>query len=327
MPLIKQSTYQAHPLIRNKHLQTILPATMRKVNGVSFQRERITIFDGDFLDLDWLPAFNGQASSSLVIVSHGLEGSTDRAYIQGMAKIFAQNGYDALAWNHRSCSGEPNRLLRFYHSGATEDLKAVIDHALSLKKYTKIFLVGFSLGGNMTLKYLGEQGENLPAEIQKAAVFSVPLHLSSCSLSLRKAENWIYAWSFKRKLKQKVRLKAKRMPEQLTTNELSKVKDLRDFDNIYTAPLHGFENAEDYYEKCSSLYFLDTIKIKTLIVNALNDSFLQPLCYPTALVGKLEHVYLELPAQGGHCGFAPPDKQGYYWSERRALEWINDVTI
>jgi len=323
MPFIKKSTYLPYPLIRNKHLQTILPALFRKVRGVPFQRERIGIFDGDFLDLDWLPAFGGVASSDLVIISHGLEGSTDRAYIKGMVKIFAKNGYDVLAWNHRGCSGEPNRLSRFYHSGATDDLQAVVTHALSLKKHTRIFLVGFSLGGNMTLKYLGEQQANLPTEIQKAVVFSVPLHLSACSLQLRQGENWMYAWSFKRKLKQKVRLKAALMPDAISVAHLPKVKTLKDFDELYTAPLHGFAHAEDYYEKCSALYFLEAIEVKTLIINALNDPFLGEQCFPVDLVGKLPNVFLECPTQGGHCGFAPPDREGFYWSERRALEWIS----
>ena len=324
MPFIASSSYPLHAFLGNGHLQTIIPALFRKVRGVTFERQRIDIFDGDFLDLDWALASNGSAQKRLVIVTHGLEGSADRGYSLGMAKIFSQNNYDVLAWNHRGCSGVPNRLLRFYHSGASEDLGAIVDYALSLKKYDSIYLIGFSLGGNMTLKYLGEKAENIAPQIKKAVVFSVPLHLSSCSEQLRKRANWLYAINFKRKLRKKIYLKSKLMPEKLNLKYFKNIYTLKDFDDYYTAPLHGFINAEDYYEKSSSLYHLSQIHIKTLIVNALNDSFLGEQCFPTELAKKLELLYLETPIQGGHCGFPSADENGFYWSERRALQFIED---
>lgn len=319
MPLV-QSDYQKPFYLPNCHFETILPALFRKVKGVNYQRERIRIFDGDFLDLDW--SFAKEKSAKLVIISHGLEGDTKRGYIMGMVKIFNQNGFDVLAWNHRGCSGEPNDLKRFYHSGATEDLNAVVDDVLKTKAYEEIMLIGFSLGGNMTLKYLGEKGNQIAPKIKKAVVFSVPLHLSSCSMSLRSPRNFIYSQKFKQALSKKVRLKAKKMPEKISTRYLKKINTLKDFDDFYTAPLHGFKDAEDYYEKSSSIYFITKIEIPTLIVNAQNDPFLAEPCFPYQQIEQLEKIYFETPKTGGHCGFSGKDKEGFYWSEKRALQWI-----
>lgn len=318
MPVI-DSTYQKPFFLPNAHFETIVPALFRKVKGVPYQRQRIDLPDGDFLDLDWA---HRPRSRSLAIITHGLEGDTTRGYVRGMAKMFYQQGWNVLAWNHRGCSGEPNRLKRFYHSGSTEDLRAVIAYALSLEKYDEIVLIGFSLGGNMTLKYLGEEGSQTPSTIQKAIVYSVPLHLSSCSASLREAKNWIYAQRFKKDLSQKVKNKALRMPNQITTQYLAQIQTLKDFDNFYTAPLHGFADAEDYYEKSSSIYYVDKIQRPTLIVNAQNDPFLAPPCFPYELFEGLENVYFEAPQTGGHCGFTATGKSGFYWSELRAWEFV-----
>lgn len=319
MPVIK-SDYQKPFYLPNCHFETIIPALFRKVPGVPYQRERITLEDGDFLDLDWAHQYR---SRSLAIITHGLEGDTMRGYVKGMAKKFYTQGWSALAWNHRGCSGEPNRLRRFYHSGSTEDLRAVVNHALQTGRYDQIALIGFSLGGNMTLKYLGEEAEQAPREVHKAVVYSVPLHLSSCSASLREARNWIYAQRFKQDLSHKVKQKASLMPNDISAAHLSKIRTLKDFDNYYTAPLHGFEDAEDYYTKSSSIHYVEKIVHPTLIVNAQNDPFLAPPCFPFELFEKLEHVYFEAPSTGGHCGFTAKHKEGFYWSELRAWDFVN----
>jgi len=321
MPLIK-SNYKKPFYLWNAHLETIIPALTRKIKNISYERERITIFDGDFLDIDWYKHKN-QLSKNLVIISHGLEGSSNRAYAMGLAKVFWDKGWEALAWNHRGCSGEINRKLRFYHSGASEDLRAVVDYVLQNFDYETIILSGFSLGGNMTLKYLGEENTNISKKIKKSVVFSVPLHLSSCSASLRKKENWVYANKFKKSLKKKVQEKSLIMPDKLSIEHFKKIKTLKDFDDFYTAPLHNFKNAEDYYEKSSSLYFLEKIQIPTLIINAQNDPFLAPPCFPYELAQNLKNIYFETPKKGGHCGFSPADKNGYYWSELRSWEFVN----
>ena len=323
MPFIENADYQAPFWLPEGHSQTIFPSIFRKVEGVHYVRERINTPDGDFLDLDISGGVNQnktKSQNSLIVLSHGLEGNSTRQYIMGMVKNFNAHGFDCLAWNFRSCSEDMNQTKRFYHSGATDDLDTIVKHAIS-KGYQKIYLVGFSLGGNLTLKFLGEKGQNLYPEVQKAIVFSVPLHLSSSSKTI----SWLYDQRFIRSLNKKVLAKAQRFPEfEINTSNIEEIKNLKDFDDEYTSQLHGFKDAEDYYEQNSSLYFLDNIDIKTLIINAKNDPFLSKECFPFEQAKHLEKVYLQTPAGGGHCGFYPVDYQGVLWSERRALEWISE---
>ncbi len=325
--MLLQSNYNRPFWLFHPHLETIVPSLFHKVKDLQYKRVQIDTPDGDFLDLDWAKNTENTLQKKdlpkkIAIISHGLEGSTDRGYMRGMAKRFVTENWDALAWNHRSCGGNMNRLPRFYHSGATEDLKCVLDYVISMQQYEEITLIGFSLGANMILKYLGEQGKNVPNIIKKVCVFSAPLHLSSCSKKLSLRSNWIYAQLFRRELKAKISEKSKIMPQHITTAHLDKIVSLKDFDNYYTAPLHGFVDAEDYYEKCSSLYFLDNIHVPTLIINALNDPFLAPACFPKEKLAKNPFVYLETPKTGGHCGFSKKEKNGFYWSENRAFEWV-----
>jgi uncharacterized protein len=310
--------YQAPALLFTNHLETIYPALLRKVADVQYQRERITTPDKDFLDLDWLK----QDSKKLIIISHGLEGSTDRAYIKGMAKLFFANGFDALAWNYRGCGSEMNKNLRFYHSGATDDLGRVIQHAESLG-YSEINLIGFSLGGNLTLKYAGEQREAISPKIKKIVTFSVPLNLRSSCEKISEPPNWMYSQRFLKSLKKKIADKSKIM-SGLNVSALNEVKTLLQFDNTYTAPLHGFRDAFDYYQQCSAIRFVSAIQRTTLVVNALNDPFLSADCYPTEFSN---HPYLnfEYPERGGHVGFALFNKNGLYWSELRALDFIQST--
>jgi hypothetical protein len=337
MPIINFDDYKPPFWLPDSQSQTIFPSLFRKVEGINYVRERIETIDGDFLDLDIseaTPAPKGETFESksvivappsgirgAVILSHGLEGDTSRQYITGMVKNFNNHGFDCLAWNFRSCSGEINQTKRFYHSGATDDLETIVKYSLS-KSYKKIYLVGFSLGGNLTLKYLGEKGQNLYPEIQKAITFSVPLHLSSSSKKI----GWVYTKRFNKSLIKKILEKSQRFPEfDIDTSNIAKIKTLKDFDDAYTSQLHGFIDAEDYYERNSSLYFLDKINIPTLIINAQNDPFLSKECFPFEQAKHSEKVYLQTPEAGGHCGFYPVDYQGVLWSERRALEWfLND---
>jgi len=253
-----------------------------------------------------------------VIISHGLEGNTSRAYMKGMAQAFYNQNFDVLTWNFRGCSGEVNKQLRFYHSGATDDLDCVVEHAIR-KGYKEIYLVAFSLGANMMLKYLGEK---IPRpEIKKAAMFSVPLHLHSSCIKISKPSNWIYSNRFLGSLKAKIIAKSL-VKKEIDIAGIQKVKTLIDFDDRYTAPLHGFNNAVDYYQRCSSIGFVEYIKTPTLIVNAQNDPFLAEACYPHQLLKKHPFVKFEVPGFGGHVGFAQFTKNGLYWSEERALSFI-----
>lgn len=317
MPIITSAYKNTSIPLFNGHLQTIYPALFRKIplHGL-LKRERITTPDNDFLDTDYYP--NG--SRTLAIISHGLEGDSRRPYMLGMIRHLLNYDLDVVAWNYRTCSGEMNTQTRMYHMGATDDLAFVVQHYIDKKLYDKIVLLGFSAGGNITLKYLGENGNRIPEIIKKAIVFSVPCHLSQCTQELQKLSNQIYERRFLKSLLYKASLKAKQIPQQIDWSKLQKVKHIWDYDEYITAPLHGFEGAEDYYHKSSSLNFIKGIIIPTLIVNAHNDPFLGDKSYPTEIVKNLENVYLEMPETGGHCGFY--SKGPSYWSEQRAIEYL-----
>ncbi|MFH0960491.1 MAG: alpha/beta fold hydrolase [Pseudomonadota bacterium] len=275
MPLIYESGYKAPFLLRNPHVQ-IVPTLFRKVEGVTYKRERIDTADGDFLDLDWSVI----GSERLCIVLHGLEGDSGRPYMRGMVKALNRRGWDALALNFRGCSGEPNRQLRMYHSGETEDLQAVIRHASELRAYSQLALAGFSLGGNAILKYLGEQGDSVAPILKAAATISVPCDLRACSIRLEEFSNSPYLKRFLRMLRSKMETKSLLAPNIVSVAGYDQIRTLKEFDDRYTAPLHGFKDADDYYSQSSSKQFLKTVSIPTLLINSADDPFLSPNCYP-----------------------------------------------
>ncbi len=318
MPIVAHSSYGAPGGLANGHLQTLLPALFRKVGGVAYQRERIATPDGDFLDLDW--AANG--ARRLAVIAHGLEGDSQRAYARGMVKALARNGWDAVVWNARGCSGEPNRRLRFTHSGATEDLHTVISHLTTTRDDEEVALIGFSLGGNLTLKYLGDRSRELHPRIKKAVTFSVPCDLRSSSRQLAGLPNQIYMRHFLRSLRQKIRAKMKALPGKINDCDYGQLRSFKDFDDRYTAPIHGFTDAEDYWRQCSCRPALKEISIPTLLINARNDPFLAAPCYPIAEAEANPNLHLEMPASGGHVGFITFNPQGEYWSESRALAFL-----
>jgi uncharacterized protein len=321
MPVIHRSTYQAPLLFSNGHLQTLYPTIARKVNGVAYQRERIVTPDDDFLDLDW----SRTDSRKLAILSHGLEGNTHRSYMVGMARMLGRHGWDVLAWNYRSCSGEINRRLRMYHNGCIDDLDCVVQHALKQERYAQAALIGFSLGGNLTLMYLGSMAAKLDARICGSVVFSVPCDLKAGALELARAKNYFYMKQFLVSLHKKIRQKMQQMPGMINDDGYSSIRDFRGFDDRYTAPINGFKDAEDYWFKCSSGRFLASITVPTLIVNARDDPFLAGGCYPVQQAENSKYVHLEMPQSGGHVGFVQFSSDGSYWSEQRAVEFLGQA--
>ncbi|MCO5724449.1 YheT family hydrolase [Robiginitalea marina] len=316
MPLVP-SEYTPPLLFRNGHVATIYAALLRKVALPEQERERISLPDGDFLDLDW--TYSPKAASRLVVLLHGLEGNAQRPYMLGSARHFSQGGFDVCAVNLRGCSGEPNLKFRSYHSGATEDLEAVLQHLMATRDYPKTYLMGFSLGGNLILKYLGEKPLSYPG-IRGAAAISVPCDLHDSLLQLSGPKNRIYARRFLTNLREKLRDKQQRFPREITDTLLSQVKSLKDFDDLYTSRAHGFRDALDYYTRCSSRQFLKGIAIPTLLINARNDSFLGPQCFPVEESREHPFLYLEMPDHGGHVGFVSAGKPYYY--ETRSLKFF-----
>lgn len=315
MPIVS-SEHKAPFYLFNGHLQTIVPSLFRQVEGVQYQRERLVTPDEDFIDVDW----SRVGSDSLIILSHGLEGDTARPYIMGMVKAFNARGIDAMAWNYRSCSGEPNKLLRSYHLGASDDLDFVLQYALEHNSYLNVYLVGFSAGGNITLKYLGEAPEQVPPQVKCAAVFSTPVDLKGSAQRISKIYTRRFMKSLKLKLEQKQRLYA----QEVDLTDYNVLWSFPEFDDKYTAPLHGFKDAEDYYARVSSKQFIASIQLPTLLVNAKNDPFLSEECYPVQEAKGNPNFYLEMPEQGGHVGFAEDFRKDLYYSEARAVQFLLD---
>ncbi|MEO9964890.1 MAG: alpha/beta fold hydrolase [Reichenbachiella sp.] len=319
MSLIKFSSYSSpRDVLKNGYLQTIIPSLFRKIKGVKYSRERIETPDEDFLDLDWIKS----GHERLVIISHGLEGNSNRHYVKSCARYFHQHDYDVLAWNYRSCSGEINKNLRLYHHGDTDDLELVITHAIATRKYKKIVLVGFSMGGSTTLKYLGENGPSVPKHVVAAATFSVPCNLWDSAHQLTFRENWFFKQRFLKKMIKKVKQKHKQYPKEVDIAGIDKIVSFGQFDEKYTAPLHGFRNSRHFYRTATSDLHYAGIRVPSLIVNAKNDPLLGEKCYPYKICKYHDFLHLETPRAGGHVGFFQIGAKTS-WMDQRALEFIS----
>ncbi|WP_147820896.1 YheT family hydrolase [Salidesulfovibrio onnuriiensis] len=321
MPILPQPSYSLPFPFSNGHVQTLFPTLFRQAPDTAPHPERIDTPDGDFLDLDWHYAPGGP-HRRLAIVTHGLEGHSRKKYPLGMAAALTQSGWDVVCRTLRGCSAEPNRTLRSYHSGETEDLHTVVSHVLETGKYDELALIGFSLGGNQTLKYLGEDPARVPSEVTRAVAYSVPCDLAGCADVLDLPSRRVYMEYFMRGLRQKTRLKAEMFPGTIDLGGLDEMTSFWEYDDRFTAPIHGFQSAADYYEQSSSLRFLPAIRVPTLLVNAVNDVFLTPSCYPTEAARHSKHLFLEMPRTGGHVGFVQFNRHGLYWSERRAVDFL-----
>ena len=317
MPIIANSSYQPGWFHRNAHTATILPTVLRRVPAVPWVRQRLDTVDGDFIDLDcWWQEGGGKT----VVLCHGLEGNTRRQYMLGMAQAFGTRGWNVVGYNYRGCSGEPNLKPFSYHSGATGDLREVLTHVNRPDRQVRA-LIGFSLGGNLILKYLGEDPEAVLPSIEAAVAFSVPVDLAASSRELGRCSNWAFNRRFLQKLAAKMRQKAAVFPDEVDASLLGRVHSLWDFDEFYTGPLSGFAGAEDYYAQCSCRQFLSGIEVPSLLISAKDDLFLGPECYPLAEAEASRQLYLEIPAHGGHVGFHQAG--GEYWSEKRAVEFVS----
>ncbi|MEH6447122.1 MAG: alpha/beta fold hydrolase [Oleispira sp.] len=313
--------YRPPFLLTNGYVQSILPTLARRIDCTHFQRERLITDDGDFLDLDWSRVSDTSMGKTLLIISHGLEGHSRRPYVAGVAREANVKGWDALAWNFRSCSGEMNKTLRFYHSGATDDLQRVIEHAHGLG-YQHIHLVGFSMGGNLSLLYVGRQGRDIPVHVKSVTAFSVPCDLAASASRLAERKNKIFMWRFLKDLREKVEAKAVDFPNEISADDYDQITTFQHFDDRYTAPIHGFESAADYWERSSCKAVLKDIRIPALLVNAKNDPFLPESCFPYAEARQSTWLSLEVPESGGHVGFIELNKRQAYWMERRVVEFV-----
>ena len=315
MPIV-DSSYKSSFLFRNAFIATVYSGLIRRIKINQF-RERISLRDDDFIDLDW--SYGDNPTKSVVILLHGMEGHGQRPYITGPALLFNKNHIDAICVNFRCCSGELNRKYSSYHSGMTEDLEDIVKHVISMNKYDSIFIKGISLGANMLLKYFGECN-NIPSQVKGAMAVSAPCDLSGSAKALHEVRNLPYQINFLWGLLKRLKLKQKQYPNLITKTQVRSIWTLNDFDEVYTSRAHGFKNAQEYYKKASSLHFLNNIKTPVLILNALNDSFLSKGCFPHKEAKENPFLYLETPLKGGHVGFVC--RNDFYYNEKRALEFF-----
>lgn len=322
MPLV-ESTYNTPAFMANGHLQTLYPYFFRKVKEVPFTRERIELKDGDFIDIDFL---NNNAKS-LIVLSHGLEGSSNTGYIRGMSKFLGESAnVDVVAWNMRSCSGELNRKKHFYHAASCEDLSEVIEHMKKKKTYDHVHIIGFSLGGNLTAFYASTMEEQKLSEINSATIYSGTLHLAS---SIKKLEDsqigQFYSENFLVTMRKKAIEKQKLGLLDIDPNQIRSCKSFIDFDELVTAPTNSFKNAQHYYEEASAINVLHKIKVPTLLIQSKDDPFLTKECFPIREAYRHKNLFLEITPTGGHVGFMKLDKKLMFWSEERALQFIKEV--
>lgn len=291
--VISEDQFVSAPWCFNGHTHTILCSKLFTNPHMEFNRIRIDTPDGDFLDLD--TAFNSSFSSTAVLL-HGLEGSSSRYYIRRLAHRLHQSGFNIVAMNFRSCSGVMNKNPRFYHSGETRDLELVLNWAQSQFKNNNLFTAGFSLGASAMLNYIEKNPEN---PVDAFAAISTPFDLYRGSLNLQKGFNKVYNLYFMSSLTKKLKEKRK-LHSDLPD---FKGKTLFEFDDKVTAPLHGFEDAEDYYRKCSSAFFMDRIQTNGLIIHSKED----PLCpfeyTPVNEIKANPNLVTLFPERGGHVGF------------------------
>ncbi len=300
--------------LRNRHLQTIWPTLFARGGRLVTRRERFELDDGDFLDLDWV----GHGRGPIVVVLHGLMGSIQSPYARGILRRIEAAGWRGLFVHFRGCSGEANRLPRAYHSGDTGDLAAVIETVHRREPSTPMAAVGYSLGGNALLKWLSETGGRNP--LRAAVAVSVPFDIERVADRIHQGFSRVYERRLTRLLQQTLREKIDRFGDQMPVSR-SRVRELDDFwsfDDAVTAPLHGFEDARDYYTRSSARQFLPGIKTPTLILHAKDDPFMTPDVIPEP--GELSKTTtLEVSDGGGHVGFVGGDWPwaARYWLEER----------
>ena len=318
MPVIQSDFDPSFPF-KSAHLNTVYGPLFMK-DTIKYKRKRITTWDHDFIDLD----FSTINSNSLAVLIHGLEGSSQSNYMITTSNKLNNMGFDTVCMNLRGCSGEDNLLLETYHSGKTDDVDYVIKHLSENYNYESIVMIGFSLGGNLTLKYLGEY-DDIPQNIKGGIAVSVPVDLTTSQAELTKLKNKLYMEEFLKTMRLKLLKKAHKFPDfKLNKELLFKATKFRHLEKQYTIPVFGFKSSEDYWEKASAKPYIPKIKHTTLLINALDDSFLSPECYPYKEANSSPNFHLMTPKYGGHVGFMETfTNEENRWLENKIGEFIN----
>lgn len=318
MPILTSNFNPALPF-KSAHFNTVYRPLFMK-DTINYKRKRVTTWDDDFIDLD----FSIIGSKSIVLLIHGLEGSSQSNYMITNSNHLNNLGFDTVCMNLRGCSGEDNLLLETYHSGKTDDVDFIIKYLISNYNYDNIVMIGFSLGGNLTLKYLGEY--NIPSIIKGGIAISVPIDLTTSQAELTKLKNKVYLNEFLKTMKIKLLQKAEKFPDYKLDKELLfKASKFKHLEKQYTVPVFGFESSEDYWLKASAKPYIPNIKVPTLLINALDDSFLSKECYPIKEAKNISNFYLLTPDYGGHVGFMSSfTNTNNYWLDQRIGNFIQE---
>lgn len=311
--------YRAPWWLPGGHSQTIYAALLARRRRLRYRRERWSTPDGDFVDIDRI---EGERRSPLVVLFHGLEGSSGSHYATSLMARVARAGWRGAVAHFRGCSGEPNRLPRAYHSGDSDEIDWMLRRFRAEAGTAALLAVGVSLGGNALLKWLGERGEEARAVISGAAAVSAPLDLMASGDALGQGFNLVYSRLFLATLKRKSVDKLARFPGLYDRDRVLRARTLREFDNVVTAPLHGFRDTDDYWRRASSRPWLNGIAVPTLLVNARNDPFLPERTLPSATEVS-PAVEREFPVEGGHVGFVSGAFPGRVdWLPRRIISFF-----
>ncbi|HET8761623.1 MAG TPA: hydrolase [Nitrospiria bacterium] len=313
--------------LRNRHAQTIWRRVAGSTPRVDYRRERVDTPDGDFIDLDWLDGPTSDRDTPLLVVLHGLEGSSRAKYVLGLLSIASASGWNGVAVNFRSCSGELNRLARFYHSGETEDLNWVISLLIARSPHRPLAIVGYSLGGNVLLKWLGERGDTTPEPVRAAVAVSVPYDLGVAAHRVDHGFGRVYGQVFLRTLKTKALAKAERFPGLVDEGRVRRLSRFAAFDEHVTAPIHGFAGARDYWTRSSCVPWLDRICRPTLMISAADDPFLPSAYWPREAVARSSWLETAFSERGGHVGFVqgPWPWTPLYWVDQRAAAFLETI--
>jgi len=311
---------------RGRHLQTLWGPLLRQGGRPRLRRERVPTSDGDFLDVDWLA--NARAGAPLVLILHGLEGSSRSHYVSGLLREAAALGLGAVAMNFRSCSGELNRAPRLYHSGETSDLDWLVGQLVARDPDRRVGLVGVSLGGNVALKWLGERGDEAPPQVAGAVAISTPFDLAACAAALDTGlPRALYTADFLRTMKAKVRAKAHLYDGRVDVEAALRARTFTEYDRFVTAPLYGFADERDYWTRSSSARYLARIRRRCLLINAVNDPFIPASALPLDAVAGSAWLEALFPLEGGHAGFLEGPLGRRSWAERHALAFLRRLLL
>ncbi len=328
--MLINTTFKPAWWLSNRHFQTLYPPLFRKIPAPPLRRERLITPDNDFIDIDWC----GEGDKPLIILLHGLTGSSQSVYIKGLQRVLLTHHFRSVTLNFRGCSGELNHSARCYHSGETEDIHFLYQTLREREPNTPFAAIGFSLGGNVLLKWLGEQGKEQGKQVDlfAAIAVSVPLILSVCATKLDAGFSKFYRFNLLRELKRYITDKQYLLEKIGQPHEANKLQQLGDlskitsfwqYDERVVAKLYGFKNAQDYYRRSSSRQFLKSITVPTLLIQAKDDPFMTQAVLPE--LAELSHtMQLEITSAGGHVGFVAGKNpfKPVYWLERRIPEFL-----